>query len=80
MTAIDNLHRAERLGFIESSDTWIEMRRLRNRLVHEYIDDLADMLPALCKAYGFTDELHRAYHKIQAYAQDRFAHVFPTAP
>jgi hypothetical protein len=69
MAAIDNLNRAERLGFIESSETWIEMRRLRNRLVHEYIDELEDMLPAVRMAYAFTDELHNTYQKIAAYAQ-----------
>lgn len=69
MAAIDNLNRAERLGFISSSDSWLDMRRLRNRLVHEYIDTLGDMLPALKMAYDFTDELHNTYHAIAEYAQ-----------
>ncbi|WP_421620819.1 hypothetical protein [Alkalilimnicola ehrlichii] len=71
MAAIDNLNRVERLNFISSTDTWIEMRRLRNRLVHEYIDDLSEMLPALKKAYAFTDELHSAYKAIADYAHNR---------
>ena len=29
--AIDNLDRAERLGWIESADQWLEIRRLRNK-------------------------------------------------
>lgn len=77
MAAIDNLNRAERLRFIESSDTWIEMRRLRNRLVHEYIDNLSEMLPALRKAYDFTDELHHTYQVIMQYAQDKFGVNLP---
>ena len=32
--------RAERLGWITSADTWIEARRLRNQMIHEYVDDL----------------------------------------
>jgi len=71
-TAIDNLNRAERLGFIESSETWVEMRRLRNRLVHEYIDNLEEMLPAMRKAYAFTDELHNTFMKIMDYARCKF--------
>ncbi|RLK48383.1 hypothetical protein DFR31_2262 [Alkalispirillum mobile] len=71
MAAIDNLNRAERLNFISSSDTWLEMRRLRNRLVHEYIDDLSEMLPALKKAYAFTDELHNTFKSIADYARSR---------
>ena len=44
---IDNLDRAEKLGLIESSDTWLELRRLRNQMVHEYIEDLAVLASAL---------------------------------
>jgi len=39
--AIDNLNKAEKFGFVESADVWMEMRRLRNQMVHEYIEDLA---------------------------------------
>ena len=37
---IDNLDRAERLGWVLSADAWIEARRLRNQMIHEYVDDL----------------------------------------
>lgn len=37
--AIDNLDRAEKLGFLESSDKWLEIRRIRNQMIHEYIED-----------------------------------------
>jgi len=33
--AIDNLDRAERLGWIESVEAWLEIRKLRNQMVHE---------------------------------------------
>lgn len=69
--AIDNLNRAECLNIITSSDTWLEMRRLRNRLVHEYIDELSEMLPALKMAHTFTNELHNTYKTIAQYAQSR---------
>lgn len=36
--AIDNLGRMERFGLVACADDWLEMRGLRNRLVHEYID------------------------------------------
>ena len=45
--AIDNLDKAERLGWIESADTWLEVRKLRNQMVHEYIEDLAILASAL---------------------------------
>lgn len=36
---IDNLDRAERLGWLRSTDEWLTARHLRNRMVHEYVDD-----------------------------------------
>lgn len=45
--AIDNLDKAERLGWIESAETWLEVRKLRNQMVHEYIEDLAILTSAL---------------------------------
>lgn len=55
--AIDNLDRAEKFGFIESADVWIEMRRLRNQMVHEYIEDLAVLSSALRSGHGFVPTL-----------------------
>lgn len=46
-SALDNLARAERLGFIHSVDQWLESRRLRNRMVHEYVRDAAELAAAL---------------------------------
>lgn len=45
--AIDNLNRAERLGWIQSVDRWIEVRRLRSRMIHEYVRDAAELAAAL---------------------------------
>lgn len=38
---IETLNRAERLGILNSTERWLEMRNLRNRLVHEYMTDSA---------------------------------------
>lgn len=37
--AVDNLDRAERLGLIDSTEQWFALRKLRNQMVHEYIED-----------------------------------------
>ena len=47
---LDNLLRAEKLGWIESTQVWIELRELRNRLVHEYMESTEDLLEALQQA------------------------------
>ena len=49
--AIDNLNRAERLGWIQSVETWTEVRRLRNRMIHEYVRDTAELASALTAAH-----------------------------
>lgn len=46
---LEMLDRAERLGLVSSADEFIEARKLRNRLVHEYVesrDELAANLNA----------------------------------
>ncbi|MCU0965062.1 MAG: hypothetical protein MUF08_08390 [Burkholderiaceae bacterium] len=45
-TAIDNLARAERLGWIASLDDWLDVRRQRKRMIHEYVRDPAELTPA----------------------------------
>ncbi|MES1944075.1 hypothetical protein PC39_08169 [Salinisphaera sp. PC39] len=73
VAAIDNLGKMERLCLIESADAWLQMRNLRNRLVHEYFDRPADMAPALERACRFTDVMHADYQAMREYAQSHFA-------
>ena len=55
--AIDNLDKAEKLGLIRSTDDWMTIRRLRNQMVHEYIEDLSVLSSALRSGHGFVQEL-----------------------
>ena len=55
--AIDNLNRAERLGWIHSVEVWIEVRRLRNRMIHEYVRDAAELAAALTAAHEAVPQL-----------------------
>jgi len=45
--AIGNLDRAEKPGLIPSSNDWLAMRKLPNKMVHEYIEDSATLADAL---------------------------------
>jgi hypothetical protein len=47
---IDTLAFAERMGWVESSEQFIALRRLRNQLVHEYMFDASMFLDALLTA------------------------------
>ena len=58
--AIDNQDKAEEFGFIESVDAWMEMRKLRNQMVHEYIEDLAVLSSALRAGHTYVPTLVHA--------------------
>lgn len=49
---IDNLHRAERLGWVCDAAGWMRARRLRNQMVHDYVEDPAVLADALAEAHA----------------------------
>jgi len=51
---IDNLDKAERLHLVDSVDDWLAMRKLRNQMVHEYVEDPEILANALQAAHGFA--------------------------
>ena len=57
---MENLDRAEKLGWLESAYTWIEIRKLRNQMVHEYIEDAAILINALQSGHAYVPVLTSA--------------------
>ncbi|MES1956048.1 hypothetical protein [Salinisphaera hydrothermalis] len=53
-TALDRLDRAEQLGLLSSADEWLAMRKLRNQMVHEYIEDPNILADALNNGHRFV--------------------------
>ena len=49
--AIDNLDKAEKIGVLPSVELWLELRQLRNQMIHEYIEDLTLLADALQTAF-----------------------------
>ena len=66
---LDNLLRAEKLGWIESTQIWIELRELRNRLVHEYMESAGDLLSALQQALHGVQVLTGTQLRMADYVQ-----------
>ena len=56
-TTIDNLDRAEKLGWLDSVDDWLVIRKLRNQMVHTYIEDLDILGDALTAGHQFVPTL-----------------------
>lgn len=69
--AIDNLDRAEKLGLIPSSDDWIAMRKLRNKMVHEYIEDPITLADALQAGHDYVPVLSKVVEHLLADMQAR---------
>ena len=78
--AIDNLDRAERLGLVPSVDELLSMRRLRNQMVREYVEDPNVLTDALTTAHEFVPVLTNVAHKLHQEALNRgWAATGPTS-
>ena len=55
--AIDNYDRAERLGFMPSADEWLAVCKLRNQMVHAYIEEVSILVDALHSGHEFVPML-----------------------
>lgn len=63
--AVDNLDRAERWGWIPSADDWLAIRKLRNQMVHEYIEDPEVLADALQRGHEFVPTLGQVAQTMQ---------------
>ena len=66
---LDNLLRAEKIGWIKSSEHWVEIRMLRNRLVHEYMDSAENLLQALNTALESVSVLINTQKRFVQYTE-----------
>lgn len=69
--AIDILDKAERLGLIASADEWMALRKLRNQMVHEYIEDSTLLASALQSVHEGVSMLENAADKLMAEVERR---------
>ena len=70
-TVIENLNRAEKLSLISDTQQWLVAKGLKNKLVHEYIEDLQELLDAIELAQQFVLELIHSFEAIQTYIRER---------
>ncbi len=68
---IDNLDRAERLGWVASADEWMSVRRLRNQMIHEYIEDPVVLSSALQAGHRSVSMLVHTGEKMRAEIEGR---------
>lgn len=69
--AVDNLNRAEKFGWLNSAENWITFRKLRNQMVHEYIEDITVLTDALQAGKTYVPELIQAAERVTGEALRR---------
>ncbi len=69
--AIDNLDRAEKLGLLASADEWLIARKLRNRMVHEYVRDAQELAQALNEGHVLVNLLIATANRLRAECERR---------
>ena len=69
---IDNLDKSERFGWLRSADNWLAMRQLRNKMVHEYIEDPVLLTDALNTGHQFVHRMQETVEKMTQEARKRF--------
>ena len=67
-SAINNLNRMEKLGLLSSMIDWVEACNLRNRLVHEYVEDSEEFAGALNRAIELVTLLVETSDNYSVYA------------
>lgn len=70
---LENLDRAERLGLIDGADDWLAVRKLRNVMVHEYIDRAETLHMALYAAHAHVGMLAQTVERFKLRTQNLLA-------
>lgn len=62
---IDVLNRLEQLGLLEDKNTWLELRKIRNNINHQYEDEAKQATEGLNAIYAAKPVLEKIYGKIK---------------
>lgn len=72
---IDNLNLLARHNLLASADDWLDLRDLRNRLTHEYLDDVAQTATTLNTLMNDWQKLTAIYDNLRNFWQARLPEV-----
>ena len=68
---IDILNRLEKLEILDSKDDWLELRKIRNDLSHDYDDNPEEMASAINYIYEKKDTLESIYLKVTKFYNEK---------
>ncbi len=67
-SVIDNLNTAHKIGWIEDPSAWAELNRVRDTLVHEYLEDPEFMAAQIGAAAPLVDVVASDFYRLRAWA------------
>ena len=71
MSFIDMLDKLEKLKIIDSAENWIKLRKLRNKLAHEYPDELEEILADIKEALKWSSYFKNVLLNMITYLKKR---------
>ncbi len=77
---IETLNRAERLGVVNNVENWLEARKLRNHLVHEYMEDAEAFAEDLVLAREYSIMLLDTFNRLHNFVAKRMEIEEATLP
>lgn len=69
LSIIDKIHKLEKFNMIDSEDTWLELRNVRNHITQEYPDEPALTAKHLNNIYRLASVLISIYQKLSSAIQ-----------
>mgnify|MGYP003967850675 FL=1 len=67
ISCIDLLNRLEKLNILDSTEQWLELRKIRNVLSHTYEDEPEEMSIAINDIFDKKEAIEKIYKQLIAY-------------
>lgn len=71
MSLLDVLDKLEKLGLIDDATAWLEYRKLRNKLTHEYPNNEQNVIDGIVLAMETFENIEALLNKIIAYKEEK---------
>ncbi|MCX6150746.1 MAG: hypothetical protein NTX22_09500 [Ignavibacteriales bacterium] len=72
MSFLDILNRLEQLHLLESKDSWLYLRKLRNEFLHEYSNSFDDNITAINQLYYKLQDIYNIFINIKNLVINKF--------
>ena len=71
MSLLDMADRLEKMGLIDSADSWLEFRQVRNQLTHEYPGNTKELIDGIQLALKHFNRIETVLFNIKSYIDNK---------